>query len=38
VSYRPEDEAAALKDQATYYEEALQEIKRRLKEVESSAK
>jgi len=37
-SYRPEDEAAALKDQASYFEEALQDIKRRLKEVESSAK
>jgi hypothetical protein len=36
-SYRPEDEAAALKDQATYFEEALQDIKKRIEEIESSA-
>jgi len=36
-SYRPEDEVTALKDQATYFEEALQDIKKRIEEIESSA-
>jgi hypothetical protein len=36
-SYRPEDEVTALKDQAGYFEEALQDIKKRLEEIESSA-
>jgi hypothetical protein len=36
-SYRPEDEVTALKDQASYFEEALQDIKKRLEEIESSA-
>ena len=37
ASYSPEDEAAALKDQARYFEEALQDIKKRIEEIESSA-
>jgi hypothetical protein len=36
-SYRPEDERTALKDQARYFEEALQEIKKRIEEIEGSA-
>jgi hypothetical protein len=36
-SYRPEDEVTALKDQAKYFEEALQDIKKRIEENESSA-
>jgi len=36
-SYRPEDEVTALKDQARYFEEALQETKKRIEEIESSA-
>jgi len=35
--YAPEDEATALKDQATYFEETLQEIKKRIEDIESSA-
>jgi hypothetical protein len=37
-SYGPEDEVTALKDQAKYFEEALQDIKKRIEEIESSAK
>jgi hypothetical protein len=36
-SYSPEDEMTALKDQAKYFEEALQDIKKRIEEIESSA-
>jgi hypothetical protein len=36
-SYGPEDEVTALKDQAKYFEEALQEVKKRIEEIESSA-
>jgi hypothetical protein len=36
-SYGPEDEVTALKDQAKYFEEALQEVKKRIDEIESSA-
>ena len=36
-SYGPEDERTALKDQAKYFEEALQDIKKRIEEIESSA-
>jgi hypothetical protein len=36
-SYGPEDERTALKDQARYFEEALQDIKKRIEEIESSA-
>lgn len=36
-SYVPEDEATALKDQARYFEEALQDIKKRIEEIERSA-
>jgi hypothetical protein len=36
-SYGPEDEVTALKDQARYFEGALEEIKKRLEEVETSA-
>jgi hypothetical protein len=36
-SYDPEDDVTALKDQAKYFEEALQEIKKRIEEIESSA-
>ena len=35
--YGPQEEAAALKDQARYFEEALQDIKQRIEEIESSA-
>lgn len=35
--YAPEDEAAALKDQARYFEEALEDIRKRIEEIESSA-
>jgi len=37
TSYGPEDEVTALKDQARYFEEALQDIKKRIGEIESSA-
>jgi len=37
-SYGPEDEMTALKDQARYFEEALQDVKKRIEEIESSAK
>lgn len=36
-SYGLEDEAATLKDQAKYFEEALQDVKKRIEEIESSA-
>jgi len=36
-SYGPEDEVTALKDQARYFEGALQDIKKRIEEIESSA-
>jgi len=36
-SYGPEDEVTALKDQARYFEDALQEVKKRIEEIESSA-
>ena len=36
-SYSPEDDVTALKDQAKYFEEALQDIKKRIEEIESSA-
>ncbi len=36
-SYGPEDDVTALKDQAKYFEEALQDIKKRIEEIESSA-
>jgi hypothetical protein len=36
-AYAPEDEATTLKDQAKYFEEALEDIKKRLEEIESSA-
>jgi len=36
-SYGPEDEVTALKDQARYFEEALQDTKKRIEEIESSA-
>ena len=36
-SYGPEEEATALKDQARYFEEALQDIKKRIEEIGSSA-
>jgi hypothetical protein len=36
-SYGPEDEVTVLKDQARYFEEALQELKKRIEEIESSA-
>ena len=36
-SYRPEDEVTALKNQARYFEEALQETKKRIEEMESTA-
>jgi hypothetical protein len=36
-SYGREDEVTALKDQAKYFEEALQGIKKRIEEIESSA-
>ena len=35
--YVPEDEATALKDQARYFEEALQDIRKRIEEIESNA-
>lgn len=37
ASYRPEDEVAALRDQAKYLEEALQDIRKRIEEIEASA-
>jgi len=37
-AYGPQEEGAALKDQARYFEEALQGIKKRIEEIESSAK
>jgi len=36
-SYGSEDEVTALKNQARYFEEALQETKKRIEEMESSA-
>ena len=36
-SYSPEDEVTALKNQARYFEEALQETKKRIEEMESTA-
>ena len=36
-SQRPEDEVTALKNQASYFEEALQETKKRIEEMESTA-
>jgi len=36
-SYGQEDEVTVLKDQAKYFEEALQEVKKRIEEIESSA-
>jgi hypothetical protein len=35
--YGPEDGVAALKDQARYFEEALQDIKKHIEEIESGA-
>lgn len=34
LSYRPEDEMTALKDQAKYFEKALEDIKKRIQEME----
>lgn len=36
-SYSPEDEVTVLKNQAKYFEEALQETKKRIEEMESTA-
>jgi hypothetical protein len=36
-SYGPKDEVTALKNQARYFEEALQETKKRIEEMESTA-
>ena len=36
-SYSPEDEVTALKNQASYFEEALRETRKRIEEMESTA-